>query len=286
MQDTKSLTGTYVETDSSIRNAKSLPKLTHAEATRLANDELEGMMALLDDLTEQEWKLPTVCTEWNVTQMVAHLAGAFAGYASWGQMKRQFLTNPYSKTATAKVHAISQCQVEDRDGVSPEALLAELREVGPRAIRVRNRLPWALRVMPVPLGEPLGFAPVGLLTDLIYTRDTWMHRLDISRAAGRDMKLTAAHDGRIVDLVMRDLAKTLHGRMGNRNIRVELTGPAGGSFDFGSGSAPSATIRLDALDFNWLASGRTTPERIMPDVQITGDREHAEWFLAHAEVPF
>lgn len=34
-----------------------------------------------------------------------------------------------------------------------------------------------------------------------------MHRIDIARAAGRELLLTAHHDGRIVDDVVLDLAR-------------------------------------------------------------------------------
>jgi hypothetical protein len=51
--------------------------------------------------------------------------------------------------------------------------------------------------LPLPL---LGMVPLGYLTDLISTRDMWMHRLDICRATGREMVLTSRHNGRITAL--------------------------------------------------------------------------------------
>ncbi|HEU4912361.1 MAG TPA: hypothetical protein VFV76_10715 [Actinomycetes bacterium] len=39
---------------------------------------------------------------------------------------------------------------------------------------------------------------LGYLTDVILTRDTWMHRSDIAAATGRAMTLTAEHDGVLV----------------------------------------------------------------------------------------
>ncbi len=286
MHEMKELPGTYAELNVSVQDARTIPKLAHAEATRLAADELEQMLALLESLSAEDWKLPTVCPLWNVSEMVAHLAGAAAGYTSWAELKRQFIRNPYIKKGVAKADGISQCQVEDRAGTGPTELLAELREAGPKAIRVRNRLPWVLRVVPVPLGAPVGVAPIGYLTDLIYTRDMWLHRLDICRAAGRDMTLTASHDGRIIELVMRELGEKLHRLLGKRKIKLELTGPAGGIFEFGTGSEPSATIQMDALDYNWLASGRISPDEAMAGVAVTGNIDEAEWFLQRSDVPY
>jgi len=37
--------------------------------------------------------------------------------------------------------------------------------------------------------------PMGYLTDAILTRDAWMHRVDLTRATGHPLELTADHDG-------------------------------------------------------------------------------------------
>ena len=39
---------------------------------------------------------------------------------------------------------------------------------------------------------------LGELVDVVYTRDVWIHRVDVATAAGRTMVLTDDHDGRIV----------------------------------------------------------------------------------------
>src|SRR5688572_18945674 len=62
------------------------------------------------------------------------------------------------------------------------------------------------------------------LTDVILTRDPWMHRLDLARASGRAPVLTADHDGVIVADVVREWAR----RQGRPPYRLELTGLAGG----------------------------------------------------------
>jgi hypothetical protein len=64
---------------------------------------------------------------------------------------------------------------------------------------------------------------LGFLIDVIMTRDPWMHRVDIARAVGAPMVLTADHDGVLVDDVVREWAAR-HGRP----FTLRLTGPAGG----------------------------------------------------------
>ena len=45
------------------------------------------------------------------------------------------------------------------------------------------------------------------LFEVILTRDTWMHRVDITRATGREMVLTPEHDGRVVEDCVLDWAR-------------------------------------------------------------------------------
>ena len=67
---------------------------------------------------------------------------------------------------------------------------------------------------------PLGKRPLGYLMDIVYTRDVWMHRVDICRATGRQPVLTAEHDGRLIADMVADWAHT------NRHMfSLHLTGP-------------------------------------------------------------
>jgi hypothetical protein len=88
---------------------------------------------------------------------------------------------------------------------------------------------------------------MGYIFDVILTRDTWMHRVDISRATGRPHELTAEHDGRLVADVVAEWARR-HGRP----FTLHLTGPAGGSYASGTGEE----LTLDAVEFCRILSGR------------------------------
>ena len=54
-----------------------------------------------------------------------------------------------------------------------------------------------------------GRMTMGHLMDRVYTRDQWMHRLDISDAIGAEPLITADHDRRIIEDVVAEWA-TLH----------------------------------------------------------------------------
>lgn len=275
---------------STAQDATQIPALDHAEAAAMAVTEFGRFLALVEELPADEWDKPTACTLWNVRQMVAHVAGAAAAYARWSDFKRQYspwVQRPYRRAGLSMLDALNQIQVDDRAHATPAELIAELRAVVPRAIATRRRLPVALRALRLPM-PVIGVARVDYLTDLIYTRDMWMHRLDLCRATDREMVQSAEHDGRIVALVIRDLGRKLASGRDCGAVVYELTGPAGGVWRIGGGQAPIATIRMDALDFNLLAAGRLTAAeaRTRPGTAVSGDPTVSTWALTNTSVVY
>lgn len=267
------------------REIKEIPRLDHAEAIAMARTELERFLALADSLGKEDWTRPTRCTRWDVRQTVAHVAGSAASYAKLSEFRRQSsgkLQRPYRERGFNKLDAQNQIQVDDRAAVTPEHLLAELRDVGPRSLAFRARLPAPIRALHLPLGLafPLGrtWVSLGYMTDTILTRDMWMHRLDISLATQRAMAMTAGHDGRITALVVRDVQQSL-GPTLRRAVRCDLDGPAGGSYLVGQGE-PGASVRMDACDFHLLASRYASFDEVRPGISVEGDAALVEQALA------
>ena len=104
----------------------------------------------------------------------------------------------------------------------------------------------------LPFGPPLGTRPLGYLTDRIYTRDAWMHRIDLARATGRPLRLSPDHDGRLVDDIVVEWAAT-HGQP----YRLTLTGPAGGSWQRRD---TDVALELDAVELARTLAGRQPPD--------------------------
>ena len=102
---------------------------------------------------------------------------------------------------------------------------------------------------------------IGYATDVILTRDAWMHHLDLARATGRDPVLTTDHDGIIVADIVAEW-----GRRHGRPYRLELTGPAGGRWSSGTGGQE---IVMDAADFCRVLSGRPAPDGGQPSGLLT-----------------
>ena len=104
----------------------------------------------------------------------------------------------------------------------------------------------------IPFRQEVGAASewwtVGYVLDVVYTRDVWMHRVDISRATGRSVELTPDHDG----LLVADVVAEWAGRHG-QPYHLELTGPAGGVFRTGDAAEH---LTEDAVEFCRILSGR------------------------------
>ena len=286
MQQTQNIDRHDSEGRPSLSEAASIPSLTHIEAAEMATVELERFLACVEALAPADWDQSTACPLWNVRQVVAHVTGAAASYARWSQFKRQhspFVQRPYRQAGFSLLDAINQIQVDDRTIATPAELLAELREVGPRAIATRKRLPAIVRAVRLPL---LGVAPIGYVTDLIYTRDMWMHRLDICRATGREMVQTPRHDGRITTLVVRDLARKLTPKLAGQAVVYELMGIAGGCWSLGENASPIARITMDVLDFHLKASGRLPAIELASHASCSGDEHIARLALDNTQVPY
>lgn len=261
-----------------------IPKLTHKEAGALAQTAYERLLALLESLDGDDWTQPTYCTEWNVRQMAAHLAGSMTGSATFAEFRRQNVEHPYVKEFGSP-DGTNKLQVEERADKSTAELVAEFRQNGQIAVNNRNKLPWLARNIRLPMG-PLGFASFEYLMDVIYVRDEWMHRYDICAATGKKMVVTPEHDGRIVALVVQDIARKLKRELGQQSIALILGGEAGGEYLFGDSSSPDCTLEMDVFDFNLRASGRITAGEATGRTAVRGDQALANWFLERMEVPY
>jgi uncharacterized protein (TIGR03083 family) len=229
--------------------------MRHSDWMAAATEEYRRLGGLLAELSDEEWRRPTDCSEWTVQQMVAHLVGAAKAGASVRELVHQARLGRRLRPGEPGVDGMNAVQVQERADADPERLRRELVDTGARGVRRRSGLPAALRALPIPFGPPLGTRPLGYLMDRIYTRDAWMHRVDISRATGRPVLLTADHDGRIVADVVAEWAGS-H----DQPYRLVLTGPAGGTWSQGPGGEDLA---LDAVEFCRTLSGRTAGQGLL-----------------------
>jgi uncharacterized protein (TIGR03083 family) len=229
--------------------------LQHRDWMAAAEEEYRRLGALLADLADEDWQRPTDCSEWDVRAMVAHLVGAAEATARVSELVRVSWLGLRVRAGGPLVDGINRVQIRERAQLGPDELRRDLADAGARGVRRRRRIPAALRAVPMPFGPPLGIRPLGYLMDRIYTRDAWMHRIDIARATGRDLVLTPDHDGRLVDDVVAEWDRTHR-----RPYRLTLTGPAGGSWTSGD---TGEELTLDAIEFCRIVSGRAPGEGLL-----------------------
>jgi uncharacterized protein (TIGR03083 family) len=216
-------------------------------ALRLAATEYDRCVETFRTLSPSQWTAPTDCPAWDVRQMAAHMLGMAEMAASMREnLRQQRLANrAVSRTGCAYIDALTQLQVDERAGWTPERITERYRARAPKAVAGRRRAPAFVRSRTMPQAQELNGAPepwtFGYLIDVILTRDPWMHRMDIARATGTPPRLTADHDGVIVADVVAEWADR-HGK----DFELTLTGPAGGTWKAGS-NGPALT--LDAIDF-------------------------------------
>jgi uncharacterized protein (TIGR03083 family) len=224
--------------------------LSYAAWMRGADEERTRLLRQLGGLTDDQWTAPTDCHGWSVRDIVAHLAGAAASTAALRELLRQaYLARRLGKHGDL-VDRMNQVQVDERAAFSRSDLVADLDRQSQRGLAARRRLPGALRAVPLPFGPPLGTRPLGYLMGRIYTRDAWMHRIDIARATGIPLELTAEHDGALVEDVVAEWAG-MHGAA----YDLTLTGVAGGTWRAGEGTTVER-LSLDAIEFARTMSGR------------------------------
>ena len=233
--------------------------ITHQEGMALAEAEYRRYSEVLEHLRPEHWTIQTVNAEWNVKQLTAHVLG----FAQCNASLRVFAKAMRAGTKRAKVegydhfiHGVNAVQVEEREHLTPDELLDQWASTWPRALKGRRRFPPFLRPLRVDFGPVIGKKPMGsYLIDVVFTRDTWMHRIDTCRAAGLTPVLTAEHDGRLIaDMVaewttLYDLSVTLH-----------LEGPAGGCYVRGKGDQE---LTVDAVEWIWALSGRGTGDGLL-----------------------
>ena len=224
-----------------------IPAISREESTRLAITEYARFTALVRQLRSDDFSKATDCTDWDVRTMIVHQVGAGEGHARWTEFLRQFVLGMHLAKGREPVDGLNDFHLRERADWTAEKAIAELPGVQARAVRGRRRFPPPLRL--IPISSPgVGRFSLGFLFDVVLTRDTWMHRVDISRATGNEMVLTADHDGRIIAEVVADWA-----RRHRRPFELGLSGPAGGSYRQGRAGEG---INMDAVEFCRTISGR------------------------------
>ncbi len=231
-------------TNTALQDVSTIPRIQHEEAMRIAGVENAKFADLLRRFDTSDWVKPTDCTRWDVRALAAHVVGSAAGQASPREFVRQVRKGRplVAEAGSFWWDGMNEFQVRERSALTVEELIDEWDGSSARALRARTRLPRVIARLPLlNLPEPVGRQPVSYLFDIGFTRDVWMHRIDLARATGKPIDADPEHDGRLVADIVAEWAGT-HGQP----FALELGGPAGGRFGAGSGGEH---VTLDAVEF-------------------------------------
>jgi uncharacterized protein (TIGR03083 family) len=216
-----------------------------ASLLHLAEEEDRRMLELLRSLSPTEWSATTECPGWDVRAMAAHIVGT-AETARPRESIHQLRAGRKAAGSRVLVDGINDVQIAERSGLTTTELIERLASAAPRLRRLRRRLPAPVRWIGIS-GPGDEKVTVGRLADALFTRDTWMHRVDIHRAIGRPIPVDG-HDAAIVADVVAEWTSR-HGKA----YDLRLTGPAGGHFSAGMHGEHH---ELDAVEFCRIVSGR------------------------------
>jgi uncharacterized protein (TIGR03083 family) len=243
--------------------AGAIAPIGHQEAMELAAPEATRLLDVVATLTDDDWSRPTDCEGWDVKALLSHVLGAMEANARPREFLRQFrvAAKAAKRSGRPMIDEMTASQVKDHVAVAPKEMARRLADVAPRAVRGRRRTPAPLRRLPIKPGDPFpGSWKLGYLIDTIMNRDSWMHRVDLTRALERELVVSAEHDGRIIADVVSEWAR-VHGQP----FTLVLDGPAGGTYvqraarDGGPAASDRAsTYQLDAIEYCRILSGRSS----------------------------
>ena len=245
-----------------------IPEASNAEWSEIARAQQDALVALLHDLGQEDWYADTECEGWTVKDIAAHVV-AWADAMVWPHKYLALAREAKRRRSdfADDLDAQNALQVERARSTPPVEIVVRMTKVFPTFLKVRRRV-LAGPLSPIkvvgPLGEPMTLRFLG---NKVFSRDHFMHRIDISRAVGRELNYVPADTLMVADGAKEWAAK--HGA----DARLELAGPIGGTYTAGSGER--TTIRGDAVDFMRFLAGRGTIDAF----DIDGDRAAAEGWL-------
>jgi uncharacterized protein (TIGR03083 family) len=223
----------------------------------LSRVQYERFADVLDSLRAEEWALPTDCPGWDVKAVASHVLGGLECV----RRPREFVRQYRAGMRVAKQRGIdpldgmNAVQVREHATMPASDVALKIRTLTGPALAHRARTPLLLRQGVRPKLHVIGRVPLAWVLDTVYTRDTFVHRIDVCRATGREVVLDDI-EKRVVADVVREWAG-LHGKP----VTLRLAGPAGDEYVAGGGGE---VIECDAVEFTRLVSGRgSAPEGLL-----------------------
>ena len=252
----------------------------------------DSIDALLDGLPESGWQAATPLPGWCVRAVVSHIIGTESFLEGIAPPQPDIDVKALEHVRN-DIGAMNECWVRHLSGESGSSVLERYRALtGKRreVLRSMSDDDWN-----APTPTPAGMDSYGRFMR-IRVFDCWMHEQDIRMALQRPssddeldgpaLRLSLDEIAATMGFVVGKLAKAPDGSRVQfdltgplpRSIRVSMDGRAQVVDDFG-GLGPTATIRLDALQFTRLAGGRPMCPARAQDIELGGDKDLAAYIV-------
>jgi uncharacterized protein (TIGR03083 family) len=248
----------------------------------------DSLDTLLDGLPQAEWQAATPLPGWCVQAVVSHIIGT-ESFVDGIPAPEPDIDVKALDHVHNDVGAMNECWVRHLGGQSGESVLQRYRAVTEgrrKVLQAMSEEDWNAETL-----TPAGPDSYGRFMR-IRVFDCWMHEQDVRMAIGRPSS-DAELEGSASRLSLDEIAATLGFVVGKlakapdgsriqfdltgplaRSIRVNVDGRAQVVADFG-GQQPTATVRVDALQFTKLAGGRPMCPARPQDVEFGGERDIA-----------
>ena len=254
----------------------------------------DSIDALLDGLPESGWQAATPLPGWCVKAVASHIIGTESFLAGVAAPQPDIDVSALEHVRN-DVGVLNECWVRHLSGESGAGVLERLRAVTNdrrTALTGLSDEEWNAQTL-----TPVGPESYGRFMR-VRAFDCWMHEQDMREALSRPSSDDEL-DGTPSQLALDEITATMGyvvGRLakapdGSR-ILFELTGPLARSIrvsvdgraqvvdDFG-GLDPTATIRLDGLQFTRLSGGRPMSPARSQDIELGGDKDLATQVVEH-----
>ncbi len=248
----------------------------------------DSLDTLLDGLPQAEWQAATPLPGWCVQAVVSHIIGT-ESFVDGIPAPEPDIDVKALDHVRNDVGAMNECWVRHLGAQSGDSVLQRYRAVTEgrrKVLQAMSEEDWNAETL-----TPAGPDSYGRFMR-IRVFDCWMHEQDIRTAIGRPSS-DAELEGSASRLSLDEIAATLGFVVGKlakapdgsriefdltgplaRSIRVNVDGRAQVVADFG-GQEPTATVRVDALQFTRLAGGRPMCPARPQDVEFGGDQDVA-----------
>ena len=258
--------------------------------TDLLEETWRSIIAVGQELSEEDWERATDCPGWSVKDHVSHVIGTERMLQGLSLADTEIGDAPHVKNAIGEFNEREAVARRARSGAEGLAELQDLAEVRLETLRSGDEAYFAQeRMTPTGPGTMLDFLSIRIL-------DCWVHEQDIRRAVDRPGHMGGGPAEHTIDRLVRTIPIVVGKRAaapeGSTTV-IEITGPVARTIpvvveggrakvvDRAEAGEPVVTVTMDTETFLVLAVGRQTAEDRASQIAIDGDAALGQAIVAN-----